>query len=63
MVIAVAAAGLEEDNTFDLTAVGREACRELARNNPAAAVLNPVNYVEFIATVTNLTITPGDGSE
>ena len=58
-MITVAAARLDQINTLDLVATGREACLQLARNNPVAAVLNPVNYMGFIATVANLAISPG----
>lgn len=57
IILIVVAASLEEDVPLDILAVGRDASLELARNNPAAAVLNIHNYLELITTVVGLTVT------
>ena len=62
-MITVVTARLEQNNPLRLLADGRDPSLALARNNPAAAIRNIDSYLEFIATVANLTINPDDGSE
>lgn len=65
IIIIVIAASLEEDVPLNFITVGRDASQELARNDPATAILNTSSYPEFAATVANLTIVrdPGEGEE